>query len=55
MVTIRPTDHTSVSVFMAVYHIFRHCQCLKDLRVRIYDLGTLPNWLKLQNRTEQDA
>ena len=32
---------------MYVYQIFWHCQCLNDLRVQIYDLGTLTTWLTI--------
>ena len=28
-----------------MYLIFLNCQCLNDLRVRIYDLVTLTTWL----------
>ena len=41
----RAPDHTSVLGSMSVYQIFRNCQCLDNLRVRIYDLGTLTTWL----------
>ena len=35
----------SVLGFMFVHQNNRNCQCLNDLRVRIYDLGTLTTWL----------
>ena len=38
------TDHTCVLGSMSLCQIFRNCQCLGDLRVRIYDLGTLTTW-----------
>ena len=28
-----------------VYQVFKNCQCLNDLRVRIYDLVTFTTWL----------
>ena len=30
---------------MSVYQIYRNRQCLNDLRVRTYDLGTFTAWL----------
>ena len=41
----RAPDHTYDLESMFVYKIFRTCQCLNDLRVRIYDLGALNTWL----------
>ena len=37
----RAPDYTSVMESVHVYKIYRNCQCLNDLRVRTYDLGTL--------------
>ena len=33
--------HTSVFGSMFLYQIFRNCQCLKDVQVWTYDLGTV--------------
>ena len=42
----RAPDHTFVLGSMSVYQILRNCQCLNDLRVRIYDFF-FTTWLYL--------
>ena len=32
---------------MSIHQLFLNCQSLNDLRVRIYDLGTLTTWLSM--------
>ena len=39
---------------MCVYQIFRNGQCLNDLRVLIYDLGTLTTWLYTSAKQRQE-
>ena len=45
----RAPDHTSFSGSMTVYQIFQNCQCLNDLRVRTFDMGTLAIWLYIDH------
>ena len=38
-------------ITVSLYQIIRDCQCLNDVRIRIYDLGTLTTWLyKLETK-----
>ena len=43
------TKNSPTYTSMAVYQIFRNCQCLYDLRVWTYDIGTLTTWLLYVN------